>query len=205
MKFKIIGFFFLMFFCSGIFAQTKTITGRVKDTGNSPLPGVAVQVKNTSVGTVTGDLGEFSLNVNVNDTLVFVLVGMKEVRQYVGQKSVFEIVMVTDEAELEEVQVVAFGVQKKASVVSSITTVKPSELRVSAYNLTSSFAGKIPGMISYQTSGEPGADLAQFFVRGVTTFGYTPSPLILIDGFESSSYELARLQVDDIESFSILK
>ncbi|MDR1583695.1 MAG: TonB-dependent receptor [Prevotellaceae bacterium] len=206
MKFKIIGFFFLMSFCSGVFAQTKTITGRVKDTGNSPLFGVAVQVKNTSVGTVTGELGEFSLNANVNDTLVFVLVGMKEVRQYVGQQSVFEIVMATaDEAELEEVQVVAFGTQKKASVVSSITTVKPSELRVSAYNLTSSFAGKIPGMISYQISGEPGADFAQFFVRGVTTFGYTPSPLILIDGFESSSYELARLQVDDIESFSILK
>jgi TonB-linked SusC/RagA family outer membrane protein len=172
---------------------------------NSPLAGVAVQVKNTSVGTVTGSLGEFSINAGESDTLIFALVGMKEVRQHVGTKSVFEILMTADETELEELQVVAFGTQKKASVVSSITTVKPKELRVSAYNLTSSFAGKIPGMISYQTSGEPGADLAQFFVRGVTTFGYTPSPLILIDGFESSSYELARLQVDDIESFSILK
>jgi TonB-linked SusC/RagA family outer membrane protein len=172
---------------------------------NSPLAGVAVQVKNTSVGTVTGSSGEFSINAGESDTLLFVLVGMKEVRQHVGTKTVFEILMVSDETELEELQVVAFGTQKKASVVSSITTVKPSELRVSAYNLTSGFAGRIPGMISYQTSGEPGADLAQFFVRGVTTFGYTPSPLILIDGFESSTYELARLQVDDIESFSVLK
>jgi TonB-linked SusC/RagA family outer membrane protein len=206
MKFKIIGFFFLMFFCSGVFAQTKTITGRVKDTGNSPLPGVAVLVKNTSVGTVTGNLGEFSLTASESDTLVFVLVGMKEVRQYVGQQSVFEITMVeSEELQLDEVQVVAFGTQKRSSVVASITTVKPSELRVASQNLTSGFAGRIPGMISYQTSGEPGDDLAQFFVRGVTTFGYTPSPLILIDGFESSSYELARLQVDDIESFSVLK
>ncbi|MDR1594536.1 MAG: TonB-dependent receptor [Prevotellaceae bacterium] len=206
MKFKIIGFFFMMSFCSVIFAQTKTITGRVKDaTDNSPLSGVAIQVKNTSIGTVTGDLGEFSITAGESDTLVFSLVGMKEVRQYVGQNSVFEIVMATDEAELDEITVVAFGQQKKSSVVSSITTIKPSELRVSAYNLTSSFAGKIPGMISFQTSGEPGADLAQFFVRGVTTFGYTQSPLILIDGFESSTYELARLQVDDIESFSIFK
>jgi TonB-linked SusC/RagA family outer membrane protein len=206
MRLKIIGFFFFMSLCSGVFAQTKTITGRVRDASdNSPLAGVAVMVKNTSVGTVTGSLGEFSINAGESDTLIFALVGMKEVRQHVGTKTVFEILMVSDETELEELQVVAFGTQKKASVVSSITTIKPSELRVSAYNLTSSFAGKIPGMISYQTSGEPGADLAQFFVRGVTTFGYTPSPLILIDGFESSSYELARLQVDDIESFSILK
>jgi TonB-linked SusC/RagA family outer membrane protein len=205
MKFKIIGFFFFMSFCSGIFAQTKTITGQVKDArDNSPLSGVAVLVKSTNVGTITGSRGEFSINANESDTLIFALVGKKEVRRLVGQQTAFEIMM-EDDSELEEVQVVAFGVQKKASVVSSITTVKPSELRVSAYNLTSGFAGRIPGMISYQSSGEPGNDLAQFFVRGVTTFGYTPSPLILIDGFESSSYELARLQVDDIESFSVLK
>jgi TonB-linked SusC/RagA family outer membrane protein len=204
--FGVIGFFLLMFFCSEVYAQTKTVTGRVRSIDNTPLPGVAIQIKNTTIGVVTGSLGEFSLNANESDTLIFVLVGMKEVRQHVGTQSVFEIIMVdSEETELEEVQVVAFGVQKKASVVSSITTVKPSELRVASQNLTSGFAGRIPGMISYQTSGEPGADLAQFFVRGVTTFGYTPSPLILIDGFESSSYELARLQVDDIESFSVLK
>ncbi|MDR1129558.1 MAG: TonB-dependent receptor [Prevotellaceae bacterium] len=207
MKFKVIGFFFLMFFCSGVFAQTKTITGIVKDANdNLPLPGVAVQIKSTSVGVVTGSLGEFSINAGESDTLVFVLVGKREVNQRVGQQSVFEIVLVDDEeSELDELTVVGFGVQKKSSVVASITTVKPSELRVSAYNLTSSFAGKIPGMISYQTTGEPGEDYAQFFVRGVTTFGYTRSPLILIDGFESSTYELSRLQVDDIESFSVLK
>jgi TonB-linked SusC/RagA family outer membrane protein len=207
MKFKSVVFFILTsFYCSGVFAQTKTITGHVKDASdNSPLPGVAVQVKNTSVGTNTGASGEFSINATENDTLVFLLVGMKNVSRHVGKQSTIEVLMHADETELEEVQVVAFGVQKKSSVVSSITTVKPSELRVSAYNLQSGFAGRIPGMISYQSSGEPGDDLAQFFVRGVTTFGYTPSPLILIDGFESSSYELARLQVDDIESFSILK
>jgi TonB-linked SusC/RagA family outer membrane protein len=205
MKFKIIGFLFLMFICSGVFAQTKTITGHVKDIDDTPLPGVAVQVQNTTIGTVTGTLGEFSIEAGESDTLVFVLVGKVTVKLPVGERTVVEVKMADDETELGEVVLVAFGAQKKESLVSSITSVKPSELRVSAYNLTSSFAGKIPGMISYQMSGEPGADLAQFFVRGVTTFGYTQSPLILIDGFESSSYELARLQVDDIESFSILK
>jgi TonB-linked SusC/RagA family outer membrane protein len=205
MKFRIIGFLLMMSFCSGVFAQTKTITGHVKGDDNSPLPGVAVQVKSTSIGTVTGEFGEFSLTAGESDTLVFSLVGMKEVRQYVGQRTVIDVIMENDETELEEITVVAFGQQKKESVVGSITTVKPSELRVASQNLTSGFAGRIPGMISYQTSGEPGEDFAQFFVRGVTTFGYTPEPLILIDGFESTNYELARLQVDDIESFSVLK
>ncbi|MCH5598603.1 SusC/RagA family TonB-linked outer membrane protein [Niabella ginsengisoli] len=89
--------------------------------------------------------------------------------------------------------------------MGAITTVNAKDLRIPSSNLTSSFAGRIPGMISYQLSGEPGADNAQFFVRGVTTFGYQASPLILIDGFESTTDNLARLQPDDIASFSIMK
>jgi TonB-linked SusC/RagA family outer membrane protein len=80
-----------------------------------------------------------------------------------------------------------------------------ADLKVPSANLTSSFAGRIPGIISYQTSGEPGADNARFFVRGVTTFGYKAEPLILIDGFEATNNDLARLQPDDVQSFSILK
>jgi TonB-dependent SusC/RagA subfamily outer membrane receptor len=101
--------------------------------------------------------------------------------------------------------VVAFGKQKKTEVVGSITTVKPAELKVPASNLTNALAGKIAGIISYQRSGEPGADNADFFVRGVTTFGYRVSPLILIDNIESTTTDLARLHVDDIASFSIMK
>jgi TonB-linked SusC/RagA family outer membrane protein len=91
------------------------------------------------------------------------------------------------------------------SVIASISTVNVKDLKVPSSNLTAAFAGRIAGMISYQTSGEPGADNAQFFVRGVTTFGYKKDPLILIDGFESNTDALARLSVDDIESFSIMK
>jgi TonB-linked SusC/RagA family outer membrane protein len=101
--------------------------------------------------------------------------------------------------------VVAFGKQKKASLVSAIQTVKVGDLRTPATNLTSSFAGRIPGVISYTPTGEPGADNATFFIRGVTTFGYKTSPLILIDGFESTTDNLARIHPNDIESFSILK
>src|SRR5690606_7386366 len=72
-------------------------------------------------------------------------------------------------------------------------------------NLTTALAGRLAGIIAYQRSGEPGADNADFFIRGVTTFGYNRSPLILIDGVELSTTELARLQPDDIASFSIMK
>src|SRR5690606_33613844 len=107
-----------------------------------------------------------------------------------GPGNVINASLYSDETELEEVQVVVFGVQKKQSVISSIETANPGKLKQPASNLTSALAGKIPGIISYQTTGEPGADNAQFFIRGVTTFGYKTNPLILIDGFEASSTDL---------------
>jgi TonB-linked SusC/RagA family outer membrane protein len=107
---------------------------------------------------------------------------------------------------MEEVTVVAFGRQKKESVVAAVSTVNPAELQVPSSNLTTAFAGRIAGLISYQRTGEPGQDNAQFFVRGVTTFGTgRNNPLILIDGVEMTNDDLARLTVDDIAAFSIMK
>ncbi len=106
---------------------------------------------------------------------------------------------------LDEVTITAFATQKKESVVSSIETINPKELRVPSSNLTTALAGRLAGVISYQRSGEPGNDNAQFFVRGVTTFGYASSPLILLDGFEVSSTDLARVDPDNIEQFAVLK
>jgi TonB-linked SusC/RagA family outer membrane protein len=125
---------------------------------------------------------------------------------YTGQ-SLLNIVLEPKVDELEEVTVVAFARQKKESVVSSIATVKPTELKVPSSNLTTAFAGRVAGLISYQTSGEPGQDNANFFIRGITTFGADAKkdPLILIDGIELTTEDLARLNTDDIASFSIMK
>jgi len=106
---------------------------------------------------------------------------------------------------LEEVQVVAFQTQRKNSVIGSINTVNPTELKIAPTNLTNALAGKIAGIISYQRSGEPGQDNAEFFIRGVTSFGYANSPLILIDGLEVTTTDLARMEPDNIASFSIMK
>ena len=183
----------------------KPVSGVVSGGDGVPIPGASVIIKGTTRGTVSNANGEFSLQAAQGDTLQFSFIGKKPVTQRVGTGSIINVTLFDDETQLEEVQVVAFGVQKKESVISAIQTVKPGELRQPASNLTSALAGKIPGVISYQTTGEPGADNAQFFVRGVTTFGYKTNPLILIDGFEATTNDLARMEPDNIESFSILK
>src|SRR5690606_25404575 len=99
---------------------------------------------------------------------------------------------------------VAFGRQKRTDLIGSVTSINPSELKVPSSNLTTALAGRLAGIIAYQRSGEPGADNAEFFIRGVTTFGYKKDPLILIDNIELTSTDLARLSPDDIASFSIM-
>lgn len=185
--------------------QEKKVTGVISDSDGVPIPGTSIIIKGTSSGTVTDINGEFALNAAMGDTLLFSFIGKKPAERIVEQRNVFNITLYEDETELEEIQIVAFGKQKKESVLAAIQTVRPSELMQPSSNLTSALAGRIPGIISYQTTGEPGQDNAQFFVRGVTTFGYKTNPLILIDGFEASTEDLARLEPDNIESFSILK
>jgi hypothetical protein len=176
----------------------KTVTGIIIDENNEPLAGATVGVKGSTRGVLTDVDGKFSIAVKPTDVLEISYLGYEKYSVEVGEQQKFNIRMEPLKNELDEVTIVAFGKQKKESVVASVTTVALSELRVPSSNLTSSFAGKIAGMISYQTSGEPGADNAQFFVRGVTTFGYKQDPLILIDGFEATTNDLARLSVDDI-------
>jgi len=123
----------------------------------------------------------------------------------VGNQTIIDVNMEPKTEELEDVTVVAFARQKKESVLASIETVKPEDLRIPASNLTAALAGRMSGIISYQRSGEPGQDNAEFFIRGVTTFGYKKDPLILIDGIELSTNDLSRMHPDDIAAFSIMK
>ncbi len=185
--------------------QQTQIRGKVVDESRGPLPGATVVIAGSTGGSITDRDGKFSINVNPGDKIVVSFIGMEtQVIDYTGQTEL-EIILKGTVDELDEVTVVAFGRQKKESVIASISTVRPSDLKIPASNLTTALAGRMPGIISYQRSGEPGKDNAEFFVRGVTTFGYKKSPLILIDGIELSTTDLARLQPDDISSFSIMK
>lgn len=197
----------LLWIIPKVHAQQLSVTGTVTTAEDgSPLPGVNVVVKNSTTGTVTNVDGEYTLTVQDNSTrLVFSFIGFKTHEVAVNGRTRIDVVLVTDSEQLEEVTVVAFGTQKKSSMVSSIETVNPKELKIPSSNLTTAMAGRLSGVVAYQRSGEPGADNTNFFIRGVTTFGYKKDPLILIDGIELTSTDLARLQPDDIASFSIMK
>ncbi len=185
--------------------QKRVVKGKVVDENGMPLPGVTITVVGYSRGVITDNDGNYSIEVEPANELQFSFVGLETQVIPVGNNTTLNVELKEKVDELEEVTVVAFAKQKKESVLSAITTVNPKELKVPSSNLTTALAGRVSGLISYQRSGEPGQDNADFFIRGVTTFGYAASPLILIDGVEMSSYDLSRLQVDDIASFSIMK
>ncbi len=186
-------------------AQQNTVRGTVVDQQGELLPGVTITIEGTTRGVITDVDGTYSINAEPTDKLIFSFVGMENQIIEVRNQSTIDVALFEKIDMLDEVTVVAFGTQKKESVIGSIETVRPADLKVPSSNLTTSLAGRISGLISYQRSGEPGQDDASFFVRGVTSFSYAAGPLILIDGVEMSSSDLARLQVDDIASFSIMK
>lgn len=184
----------------------KVVTGKVVDENEEGIPGANITIKGTTKGTVTELDGTFRITVpNDEATLVISFIGYLTQEVVVGNSSIINITLSTDVASLDEVVVVGFGTQKKESIVGSISSVNPSELKIPSSNLTTALAGRVPGLVSYQTSGEPGANNAQFFVRGVASFNGQNGPLILIDGVQLTANDLARLNPDDIASFSVLK
>lgn len=191
-----------------VLQQSIRITGTVSDDNGDLLPGVNITVRSTpTIGTITDVNGEFSLNVpSDTSVLQFKFIGFKMQEIEVGARRIFAITMQEDIAEIGEVVVIGFGKQKKEDLVGSVVSINMADMRkVSSSNVTTMLAGNIAGMISYQRSGEPGQDNADFFIRGVTTFGYKKDPLILIDGIEVTRTDLARMQPDDIANFSIMK
>ena len=182
-----------------------TVKGVVKDK-DGILPGVSITLlTDPKRSTQTNDKGAYNIKVPANGVLVFRMVGYKSKEVKVQGESTINVELESSTNQLNEITVVAFGTQKKSSMVSSIETINPKELKVASSNLTTALAGKLAGVIAYQRSGEPGQDNASFFIRGVTTFGYKKDPLILIDGIEVTATDLARMQPDDIASFSIMK
>jgi TonB-linked SusC/RagA family outer membrane protein len=187
-------------------AQKTTVKGIILDEKSNPIVGANVLERdNPKNGTISDFDGNFILTTNINSFLEFSYIGFKSQTIKIINGKDLKIILQDDYQNLDEVTIVAYGKQKKSSVIAAVTSINPEELRMPTSNLTTSLAGRVAGVISYQRSGEPGRDNAEFFIRGVSTFGYARSPLILIDGIETTSTDLARLQPDDIASFSIMK
>lgn len=196
-----------MVFTKSYSQEKLSVIGTVTDSSGTPLPGVTVMISGTKAGTATDMNGKFVLDVTSGAILAFKFVGHRgDSIRVTAQNKVLHIVLRSSETVLSDFVVTAFGKKQiKESVVGSVSTITPGNLRTAGSNLTNALAGQVAGVIGFQQSGQPGLDNSNFFIRGVTTFGYRQNPLILIDNVELTPNDLARLQVNDIASFSILK
>ncbi len=193
---------------SGALAEQNEILvkGMVSDASGAPLPGVTVVVAGSTKGVITDVDGKFEISIAPAGKLIFSFIGMSDQTIEVNNRTLINVILQQKSEELDDVTIVAFGKQKKESVIASIETVKVEDLRLPSSNLSTALAGRMSGMISYQRGGEPGRDNATYFIRGVASFGTGKvDPLILIDNVESDSHDLSRIHPDDLQSFSILK
>ena len=187
-------------------AVAKTITGVVTDANdNEPLIGVSVMIKGTSTGVTTDLDGNYSIDVpDGSKTLLFRYVGMKPQEFDINKIGTTLDVAMQTEGELDEVVVTGMGQRKKVTVTGAITTVDVDDMKhISTSNLSNALAGNVPGVIAMQTSGQPGKNKSEFWIRGISTFGAGASAYILVDGFERENID--DLNIEDIENFTVLK
>lgn len=190
-----------------ILAQQKiTVGGIVTDTQGEPMIGVNITVKDVAgLGTITDINGQFIIKVEPYHRLLFSYIGYDNVEVLVKEQRTVNVTMKESEAsKLDEVVVTGMGTQKKLTVTGAVTNVDVGELkRFPTSNISNALAGNVPGIIAQQTSGQPGKNTSEFWIRGISTFGASSSAYILVDGFERSS--LDEINIEDIESFTVLK
>lgn len=186
-------------------AKQFSVAGVVYDDTGEPCIGATVRVKNEpGTGTITDLDGKFAIKVKPGATLQFEYVGMETVQRTIlkDEPSLSVKFKVAKTNAIDEVVVTGLVSQKKVSVVGAVSTINMEELRTPGTSLVNMIGGRMPGVITMQLSGEPGQNLSNFWVRGVSTFGAGAAALVLIDGIEGS---LNDIDVDDVESISILK
>ncbi|MGV3504670.1 MAG: SusC/RagA family TonB-linked outer membrane protein [Adhaeribacter sp.] len=181
-----------------------TIAGTVKDSTGATLIGVTVRVKDKpTIGTSTDVNGKYILEVPENSVLVYSYTGFRTLEVATGNRKVLDVVLQVADSKLEEVVIVGYGTQKKISLVGSQSAITVKELKLPVSNLTNSLGGRVSGLVSMQKSGELGFNDANIYIRGISTFTNSLSkPLTLVDGVPR---EIANIDPEDIESFSILK
>lgn len=184
------------------------IQGTVCDVAAEPLIGATILVQGSEdspVGTITNINGEFALEVPVESTLLISYVGYKSVKVAVKGKNKFNITLKEDDTlQLDEVVVVGYGTQKKASITASIVSINTKDLvQTPQANVSNMLVGRMPGLIAMQRSGAPGEDGSTLLVRGVSTFTNNTAPLVMIDGVERSNYN--GIDPNEIETINILK
>jgi len=211
-SFLIKGITFIKILLVGIFilsqlvvsAQQITVSGTVTDSQDQPMPGVTIIVKGTTNGTVSGADGSYTIgNVGVNDVLVFSFVGMHTQEIEVNNQTSINVSLEEETIGLEEVVAIGYGTQRRENVIGSVTAVRSEELTAAPVGrVSNALAGRLPGGIFMQESGEPGNDAATIRIRGLSTLNNN-NPLVVIDGIPGR--DLNSLNPEDIESVTVLK
>ncbi|MFV0268682.1 MAG: SusC/RagA family TonB-linked outer membrane protein, partial [Draconibacterium sp.] len=182
----------------------RKVTGRVMDEKGELLIGVNVVEVGTTNGTVTDVNGTYTISLSLSTpTLRFSYIGYNSREEVVGSKNIIDVTMEADVEALDEVMVVGYGTQKRASVVGSITSIEPGKLQhTPSRSLSNNLAGMVSGVIAVQRSGDPWFNNSDFWIRGISTFRGNTNPLVLVDGIERSLHDI---DPEEIESFSVLK
>ena len=185
-------------------AQSRVVSGTVKDEKGTGLPGVTIIVKGTAGGTTSMADGQYSVKVSAGDELEFSFIGYASQTVRIGAQSVVDITLQEQSLLAEEVVVTAYAVQKKVNVTGSISQVKGTDLVATPVaNISNALIGNTPGVSGLQTSGEPGHNAANIRIRGISTYG-SASPLIVIDGVERLHGTTHTLLPDMIEVGSFI-
>ena len=194
----------MMLISIGASAQGKvTVTGTIVDSQGETIIGASILEVGTTNGTVSDFDGNFKLEVKPNAQLRISYVGYNTQTISVAGKTKIEVTLKEDSEVIQEVVVVGYGAQKKESVIGAISQVSSKDLlQTPAANVSQALAGKVPGLVTTQTGGAPGADDAKLNIRGRATFAGDGSPLVLVDGIER---EFSQIAPDDIETISVLK
>ena len=206
MKKILLTFVFLLACTIGAWAQeTIIVTGVVTDANKEPLVGVNITVRDVAgLGAITDMNGKFKLKMEPYHRLIFSYIGFDKVEVLVKQQQVVNVMMKESSASvLDEVVITGTGAQKKLTVTGAVTTVNVADLKSNPTgSLSNALAGNVAGVMAMQTSGQPGQNTSEFWIRGISTFGAGSSALVLVDGFERS---LDEVNVEDIETFTVLK
>ena len=182
--------------------QQQTIKGIVVDASGEPVIGANVVVEGTTMGTITDFEGTFSISVPKNGKIKISFIGYKDQVLTPQSGKNLRVVLEDDSQMLGEVQVVAYGAQKKVSITGAISSMKGEDLlKTPAASMSNVLSGQITGISSVQYSGEPGADEADLYVRGIATWN-NAKPLIQVDGVER---EFSQIDPNEVESITVLK
>src|SRR5690606_8802867 len=191
--------------------QNGMLKGLITDQSGNPISGATITIKNTSIATTSTRTGNFEIklptDLSLDVTLVVSNIGYETIETVIGDRKEINVSLVSTIGNLDEVVVVGMNFkQTKRSVTGAMSTIETKELKQSPVaNLNNALAGRVPGLMTVQSSGQPGADAAAMYIRGVATYGSNTAPLIVIDGLPRSEGSFSQIDPNEVESVSILK